>query len=102
MAHEISNPVLSNALVQDTLRTSLQGGQTAGRNRICSDGYVMIDWARVSELRDEVGAEDFEEVVQLFLAEVEDVARSILMLMGRDAPMVTGAMLPIDGGFLAV
>ena len=35
-------------------------------------------------------------------AEVEDVARSILMLMGRDAPMVTGAMLPIDGGFLAV
>lgn len=35
-------------------------------------------------------------------AEVEDVARSILMLMGRDAPMVTGAVLPIDGGFLAV
>lgn len=33
----------------------------------------MIDWARVSELRDEVGAEDFEEVVHLFLEEVEDV-----------------------------
>ncbi len=33
----------------------------------------MIDWTRVSELRDEVGAEDFEEVVHLFLEEVEDV-----------------------------
>ncbi len=35
-------------------------------------------------------------------AEVEDVAKSIIMLLGSDAPMVTGAVLPIDGGFLAV
>lgn len=35
-------------------------------------------------------------------AEVEDVARSIVMLMGDDAAMVTGAVLPVDGGFLAV
>ncbi len=35
-------------------------------------------------------------------AEVEDVARSIVMLLSDDAPMVTGAVLPIDGGFLAV
>ncbi|NVK35065.1 MAG: SDR family oxidoreductase [Rhodobacteraceae bacterium] len=35
-------------------------------------------------------------------AEVEDVARSIVMLLGDDAPMITGAVLPIDGGFLAV
>lgn len=32
----------------------------------------MIDWARVSELRDEIGAEDFDEVAELFLMEVED------------------------------
>ncbi|MGB7319489.1 MAG: Hpt domain-containing protein [Planktotalea sp.] len=32
----------------------------------------MIDWARISELRDEIGAEDFEEVVALFLSEVEE------------------------------
>ena len=31
----------------------------------------MIDWDRVWELRDEVGAEDFAEVVDLFLSEVE-------------------------------
>lgn len=35
-------------------------------------------------------------------AEVEDVARSIVMLLSEDAPLVTGAVLPIDGGFLAV
>ena len=33
----------------------------------------MIQWARVSELYDEIGAEDFDEVVELFLEEVEDV-----------------------------
>jgi HPt (histidine-containing phosphotransfer) domain-containing protein len=33
----------------------------------------MIDWTRVNELRDEVGADDFAEVVELFLEEVEEV-----------------------------
>ena len=33
----------------------------------------MIDWNRISTLRDEVGAEDFDEVVELFLDEVEEV-----------------------------
>lgn len=32
----------------------------------------MIDWNRVNELRDEIGAEDFEEVVEIFLEEVEE------------------------------
>ncbi|MCR9110198.1 Hpt domain-containing protein [Marivita sp. XM-24bin2] len=32
----------------------------------------MIDWIRVSELRDEIGAEDFAEVADLFLMEVEE------------------------------
>ncbi len=30
----------------------------------------MINWSRVSELRTEVGAEDFDEVIELFLEEV--------------------------------
>jgi HPt (histidine-containing phosphotransfer) domain-containing protein len=33
----------------------------------------MIDWDRVQELRDEVGTEEFAEVVDLFLEEVEGV-----------------------------
>lgn len=45
----------------------------------------MIDWNRVEELRDEVGAEDFDEVVTLFLSEVED------RLSGFD----TSAMAPV-------
>lgn len=31
----------------------------------------MIDWERVNALREEVGPEDFEEVVELFLEEVD-------------------------------
>ena len=37
----------------------------------------MIDWNRVAELRDEVGPEDFGEVVELFLEEVEGVLSRI-------------------------
>lgn len=33
----------------------------------------MIDWPRVRELKDEVGSDSFDEVVELFLEEVEEV-----------------------------
>ena len=33
----------------------------------------MIDWHRVRELQDEVGVEDFAEVVELFLEEADEV-----------------------------
>lgn len=33
----------------------------------------MIDWERVADLRAEVGEDDFNEVVELFLEEVEEV-----------------------------
>ncbi len=32
----------------------------------------MIDWGRILELRDEIGPDDFGEVVTLFLSEVEE------------------------------
>ncbi|MBX2830343.1 MAG: SDR family oxidoreductase [Rhodospirillales bacterium] len=35
-------------------------------------------------------------------AEVEEVARSIVMLLDDDTSFVSGAVLPVDGGFLAV
>ncbi len=37
----------------------------------------MIDWERVCELRDEIGAEDFAEVAQLFLEETDAVIKNI-------------------------
>jgi len=33
----------------------------------------MIDWTRVRELKDEIGEEDFGEVAEMFIAEVEEV-----------------------------
>lgn len=39
----------------------------------------MIDWDRVAELRSEIGAEGFAEVLELFLDEVE----SVVMNLGR-------------------
>jgi HPt (histidine-containing phosphotransfer) domain-containing protein len=45
----------------------------------------MIDWKRIDELRGEVGPEDFDEVVELFLEEVEDVIARL-----RDAPALNG------------
>lgn len=43
----------------------------------------MIEWSRVEELRDEIGAEDFEEVVSLFLCEVEER----LQILAPDKPV---------------
>lgn len=33
----------------------------------------MIDWDRVNTLRDEIGAEDFAEVVPMFLEEADEI-----------------------------
>ncbi|MWD28646.1 Hpt domain-containing protein [Aquicoccus sp. SCR17] len=37
----------------------------------------MIDWQRVTELREEVGPEEFDEIVELFLEEVEDMLDTV-------------------------
>lgn len=44
----------------------------------------MIDWNRVEELRSEVGAEDFMEVVDLFLEEVDEVIERLGHQSGTD------------------
>lgn len=44
----------------------------------------MIDWPRVNELRNEVGAEDFEEVVDLFLEEVGETVDRLRRLSNRE------------------
>lgn len=42
----------------------------------------MIDWSRVQQLQEEVGAEDFDEVVELFM---EEVGITIDKLRGPEA-----------------
>ena len=37
----------------------------------------MIDWGRVNQLRDEIGAEDFREVVDMFLEEVDEIVERL-------------------------
>ncbi len=58
----------------------------------------MIDWARVGQLRNEIGEEDFDDVVDLFLEEVED---EIAMLRGgcSDA-LLEGRMHLLKGSAL--
>lgn len=43
----------------------------------------MIDWTRVNDLKSEVGAEDFEEIVEIFL---EEVGETLLANQGGMSP----------------
>lgn len=45
----------------------------------------MIDWERVSELQDDIGASDFADVLKLFLNEVEEALGQLAALnLARD------------------
>jgi len=63
----------------------------------------LISWERVNELRDEVGIEDFREVVAMFLEEVEDtmvrmIALPDLSRLEEDMHFLKGSALNL--GFL--
>ena len=56
----------------------------------------MIDWSRVTTLREEVGEEDFDEVVELFLEEVDDTVARLaeapdLTTLGEDLHFLKGS-----------
>lgn len=59
----------------------------------------MIDWQRTLQLRDEVGAEDFDEIVELFLSEVED-ALDRLDAAGTDTAQIEAEMHFLKGAAL--
>ena len=44
----------------------------------------MLDWARLAELKDEVGEEDFAEIAALFLEELGEVIDTLPALAGAD------------------
>ena len=37
----------------------------------------MIEWDRIRELRDEIGVDDFDEIVVIFLQEADEVVESL-------------------------
>ena len=57
----------------------------------------MIDWTRVDELRAEVGEDGFDEVVELFLEETDEVADRLISVsdgdLGRDMHFLKGSAL---------
>lgn len=44
----------------------------------------MIQWSRVRQLRNEVGADEFDEVVEIFLDEVQEVIAKLRNDSARD------------------
>lgn len=60
-------------------------------------GALMIDWMRVDELRAEVGDDGFDEVVDLFLEETDEVIARLLEVddaaLGRDMHFLKGSAL---------
>jgi len=58
----------------------------------------MIDWQRIHELRAEIGAEDFAEVVSLFLEEADDAV--LRLLPGRPADMLEADLHFLKGAAL--
>lgn len=57
----------------------------------------MIDWARVAELRAEIGEDSFGEVIALFLEETDEVtgrlAATAPEALGRDLHFLKGSAL---------
>ena len=52
----------------------------------------MIDWDRVKDLRNDVGAEDFDDIVEIFLDEVADTAAKLHDADTADLEMLTHAL----------
>lgn len=58
----------------------------------------MIDWTRIKNLRDEVGAEDFDEVVEIFIEEVAETIERLraspqVETLGEDLHALKGSAL---------
>jgi NAD(P)-dependent dehydrogenase (short-subunit alcohol dehydrogenase family) len=65
-----------------------------------------INTERVQRLPDEPGGTEYLEAVKAAhpmrrLGEPSEVAKAILFLASDEASFITGAILPVDGGFLA-
>jgi NAD(P)-dependent dehydrogenase (short-subunit alcohol dehydrogenase family) len=65
-----------------------------------------INTERVKRLPEEPGGQEYLETIKAAhpmkrLGEPSEVAEAILFLASDQASFITGAVLPVDGGFLA-
>lgn len=58
----------------------------------------MIDWDRVASLRDEIGAMDFAEVVEMFLGEADEVVGRLRV--GKPDPTLEAELHALKGSAL--
>ncbi|HEY9040295.1 MAG TPA: Hpt domain-containing protein [Roseovarius sp.] len=58
----------------------------------------MIDWVRIRELQNEIGLEDFDEVIELFLDEVE--TEIAMLRAGRDQAQMESRLHMLKGSAL--
>ena len=68
------------------------------------DGTIRTQ--RVKELPNEPGGTEYIRAIEKMhpmgrLGEPEEVAKAIAFLASDDASFITGAILPVDGGYLA-
>jgi NAD(P)-dependent dehydrogenase (short-subunit alcohol dehydrogenase family) len=72
----------------------------------CGGAPGTINTERVQRLPEEPGGPEYLEVIKAAhpmgrLGEPSEVAEAILFLASDQASFITGAILPVDGGFLA-
>ncbi len=98
----------------------------SGSTKRCESGitkHLAVEWAdhgirvnavapgtirteRVRHLPEEPGGTEYLEAIERMhpvgrLGEPEEVANAILFLASEEASFITGAILPVDGGYLA-
>lgn len=67
---------------------------------------MIVDWARVRELHDEIGAEDFDDIAEMFLDEVAEAIENLAAAetaqnMEADLHFIKGSALNIGFASLA-
>jgi NAD(P)-dependent dehydrogenase (short-subunit alcohol dehydrogenase family) len=70
-------------------------------NAVCP-GYVWTELT--APLFENMGKEEFEQLVNAHamrrLGRPEEISRAVLFLLSEEASFITGAALPVDGGYL--
>ena len=87
-----------------TMHLAVEWAAKGIRVNAVAPGTILTD--RVREMEDEPGGPEYLAAVSAQhpigrLGEPAEVARAILFLASDDASFITGAVLPVDGGYLA-